>query len=56
MGVKIDDARGHSQAIGVEHPSGRLVNSSDGGNTPIANRQIRNERRHTGAIINPSIL
>ena len=56
VGMEIDDPGRHGEAVGVEHPSGRLLDASDGRNTPIANRQIRDKRRHAGAVINPSIL
>src|SRR5262245_58614236 len=56
MSVKIDNARRHRQTVDVQYARGRLVDSSYCDDPPVANRQIRNERRHPGPVVNPSIL
>jgi hypothetical protein len=56
VSVEIDDAGRHHKAVGIQHASGRFVDAPDRRNPSIANRQIRDKRRHPGTVIDPSIL
>ena len=53
LGLNVATLVGHCAVR--QYASGRLVNSSDRRDTPVTNREIRDERRHAGAVVNASI-
>src|SRR5262245_20562973 len=54
MGVKIDDPRRDSETIDVEHTVSRRLDSTNLFDAPIADRNITDERRHAGTVVNAS--
>jgi hypothetical protein len=56
MSVKVDNARRHRQTVDIQYAPSLLVDSPDGDDPSVANRQIRNERGHPRTVVNPSVL
>ena len=48
--VHVDEAGRHEQAVGIDHPSGALVDATDGDDASVAYSDIGGARRGTGAV------
>ena len=50
VGVDVDESGCHEQTVGVDHPRGALVEPTDRGDPPVADRDVGGARRRARAV------